>query len=430
MQMKPEIADHDPESSNMCLMEGKTVLSTTELHIPEGINFECSSCGNCCFQWPVPVTQDDFERIGNYANAKGLDSKQLFRVLKVEDEKLKVFSHSLEKRHDGMCEFLTEDRMCRLHQELGAEGKPAMCRLFPYTFTSTPSGTYVSLSFASSAVIFNKGRSLSEQRDVLLGANQLFNRLFPNLNLDWSASQLIDGVKLNWHQYLSLEEPMLKRLSSQASSSSRVDRILFEECERFRRLAPAGAKLDNMAGISVKPKIIDQVLVKHLLQLYFPDDVYSAGVCDIDAQAVAREFLSEPNMVAIEDDDGMEIPFNDLLKLKLGRLSSDAEDIVRRFAYCRIFSKLYFGPGFNYLSVVAGLHHLAILISLLRIRLKIALLSNESLSQDELFILLAESVRTLERRLTTSFFSKEAIAMLEVLFLSPSRLERILSVSA
>lgn len=405
--------------------------TTLVLHIPEGINFECTGCGNCCFEWPVPITPSDFKSISKYAGDENLDLSKMFRVLKVEDEKLKVFSHSLEKRAaDGKCEFLTADNRCRLHSQYGAQAKPSMCQLFPYTFTSTPSGTYVSLSFASSGVLFNQGKPLSEQVPLLEERHQLFRDLFPNLDLGWGGIQLIDGTPLSWDDYLTVEADLLKPLSRKGEG--RADRLLYEQAGLFRGLLPTGIKLDNIAGLTSKPKIIDQVLVKHLLSLYFPADAYHSGVCELDAQDVAREFLAEPQKVTISHD-GKNALVSDLVRFNLGRLPEPVDDLFRRFAYCRVFAKLYFGPGFNYFSIIAGLHHLAVLVALLRIRLKLELMTQGLKTfpdADECLLVAAEDLRTLERRLTVAAFSQEAMAMLEILLLSPQRVERILSLAA
>lgn len=406
-----------------------TELIESQLHIPEGINFDCTGCGNCCFEWPVPATRDDFARISKYAEEKNLDSKQLFRVLNVADEKLKVFSHSLEKRDDGLCAFLTEDKRCRIHSDYGADAKPAMCRLFPYTFTDTPSGTFASVSFAATGVLLNVGKPLAVQTELLESRFQLFKQLFPGLSLDWSEAQLIDGQPLKWSDYIETEKVILDKLVN-LQPGTRVEKTLFEEGERFRKRA-AGAKLDNIAALTTNPKIIDLVLLRNLLLLYFPDDVYKSGACELDAQAVAREFLAEPKKVSFRHR-GAEYSLQDLIGVRMGRLPDESADLLRRFSYLRIFSKLYFGAGFNYFSVIAGIHHLAILICLLRIRLKLELMhrgiANRADDADVLSIVM-EDTRTLERRLTVSSFGQESIAMLEILLLSPQRVERIVSIA-
>ncbi|MDZ4832932.1 MAG: YkgJ family cysteine cluster protein [Candidatus Melainabacteria bacterium] len=406
-----------------------TEVSESQLHIPDGINFDCTGCGNCCFEWPVPITRDDFARLGNYAADKELDSKKMFRVLNVDDAKLKVFSHSLEKRDDGLCAFLTDEKQCQLHNDFGAEAKPAMCRLFPYTFTQTPSGTYASVSFASTGVLYNSGRPLSDQRELLAQRFELFTRLFPTLSLDWSEAQLIDGQNISWQDYLAIEEPILERISK--PTESRVEKTLFDQSQRFRKSVSGNVKLDNVAGLPTNPKIIDQVLVRNLLESYFPANAYESSSCDLDAQNFVKEFLAEPRRVMLTHG-GAEYTFQDVVGVRLGQLPAESADLLRRFVYLRMFSKLYFGPGFNYLSAVAGVHHLAVLICLLRIKLKLELLRNKTVNPVDFDCLttLAEDARVLERRLTVAFFSQETIATLEILLLSPQRVERLISLSA
>lgn len=350
-------------------------------------------------------------------------------MLNVADEKLKVFSHSLEKRDDGLCAFLTEDKRCSIHSDHGADAKPAMCRLFPYTFTHTPSGTFASVSFAATGVLLNVGKPLAVQTELLESRFQLFKQLFPGLSLDWNEAQLIDGQPLKWSDYIETEKVILDKLVN-LEPGTRVEKTLFEEGERFRKRA-AGAKLDNIAALTTNPKVIDLVLLRNLLLLYFPDDVYKSGTCELDAQAVAREFLAEPKKVFFRHR-GAEYSLQDLIGIRIGRLPDQSADLLRRFSYLRIFSKLYFGAGFNYFSVIAGTHHLAILICLLRIRLKLELMhrgiANRADDADVLSILM-EDTRTLERRLTVSSFGQESIAMLEILLLSPQRVERIVSIA-
>jgi|AGTN01.2.fsa_nt_gi Predicted Fe-S-cluster oxidoreductase len=408
--------------------------TTTEtLHIMDGINFDCSGCGNCCFEWPVPLTKLDFQKLSKYADEEKIDRHSLFRVLATnqEDEKLMVFTHSLEKRDDGRCEFLTADKRCRLHIERDAASKPSMCQLFPYTFTSTPSGVFASVSFASTGVILNSGRPLSEQSELLAQRHELFRTLFPGLTLDWSGVQVVDGLPITWPEYIEKEKPIISRLAS-CAGSSRVERILFEETEAFRKMVANSSKLDNLAGLTVRPKTIDQVLLAGLLYLYFPEQVFSMSVCDLDARGLMKTVLDQPERVPINYKN-KNYSIDELNRFRLGRLSEAQEDILRRFLLCRVFSKLYFGPGFNYMSIIAGMHHLCLLVALVRIRLKLALLDAELESEQAaefLFSNLVEEVRLLERRLTVANFSGETTAMLEVLLASPQRIDRIISLAS
>lgn len=406
---------------------------TSTLHIPKGIRFSCSECGNCCFQWPVPITEDDFKNISEHARKLNLDVRTLFKVLETKENKLQVFSHSLEKRRDGKCEFLTDENRCNLHNEFGIEAKPSMCRLFPYTFTSTPDGVYCSLSFASTAVLFNEGKLLDSNEDHLKVQYSIFQELFPNLNLDWSSAQVIDTVPIKWKDFKKAEAPLLSELEREVDSGIRVERKIFDLTNKFRALVPPKINLNDMAGFDARPKLVDQVLIKQLIEFYCPSDVFNKKNFDFDARKVVEEILSANNKIEL-NANGETVTFGKLAKTTIGDLGHEKMDMLRRFYYLRIFSKLYFGPGFNFLSVIPGIHHLILMGLLARFRLKLDLVSGE-LKKDELHsqnatIRFAEYLRTIERSLTVANFSEETVAMLEVLLASPSRIERLIALAA
>jgi hypothetical protein len=99
------------------------------------------------------------------------------------------------------------------------------------------------------------------------------------------------------------------------------------------------------------------------------------------------------------------------------RLSPEAEELLARWVYSRIFAKLYFGRSYAHLSLVAGLHHLFTIVALIRMRAK---LSDTASLWD-----VGEILRTVERRMTQMNFSRESCSVLEILLSSPSRVERI-----
>jgi hypothetical protein len=104
------------------------------------------------------------------------------------------------------------------------------------------------------------------------------------------------------------------------------------------------------------------------------------------------------------------------------------DELLKRFLYCRIFSKLYFGAGYGNLSLLSGLHHIMTAVSLARIIFKSK--GWIELGEEEQFNRLAELIRVLERRLTVASLSRESITILEVLLASPARMARILSLAA
>lgn len=379
-------------------------MGNQTLHIPEGIKFNCSGCGNCCLHWPVPATDEDVRKI----------PQGTFRKLPGGDAKMRGFTHTLEKRSDGRCTFLTADNKCSLHAEHGVDAKPAMCRLFPYSFTPTPSGTYLYVSFASTGVLENFGTPLSEQRADMEAQLQVFRSLFPHVDDDWSGAQLIDGVPLPWEAYLEIESHLLDKLQS----NNVVDALI--ECSQFViNQIPAGLSAERMPKVEASPKDVDKILLNELWKLYWPQDVFEENSFDMNARALMTTLVKPPANITV--CGGMNA--RGLLDTRLSQLDEKSEDLLTRFAYTRIFGKLFFGRSYAHLSLLAGLHHLYFVVALIRIQLKQRIPGGKQIE----FWDVAELLRTCERRMSQMNFSRETCTVLEILFSSPSRLERVRS---
>ncbi|CAN5598576.1 hypothetical protein BH10CYA1_BH10CYA1_11020 [soil metagenome] len=402
-------------------------LFETVLYIPEGINFDCTGCGNCCFHWPVPATDQDVERISALV---GDADKPNFRKLPGSVDKMKAFTHSLEKKSDGSCQYLDADIRCRLHKNFGIESKPAMCQLFPYTFTLTPTGAYASLSFASTGVLLNSGAPLTTQKDFLQNQLALFMRLFPN-EPDWSKIQLVDGVPLRWVEFLLIDKILLENVQPKNSKSLSRENLLSQSKMIISKL-PKPVDLDNAHLTKVRPILIDQILIKLLYELYFVDDPYREGAAEFDQKQFLDLLASLPQSLSLKFSARKgtveRVSFKSINDCRVSAKDNiELDQLLTRMVYCRLFSKLYFGPGFGGLSLLSGFHHLIVLVALVRIHLKLASIAGID-SMD--FNWQVEQIRMLERRLTVTSLSREAHAILEVLLQSPARIERILSLSA
>jgi Fe-S-cluster containining protein len=377
------------------------------LHIPEHINFECSGCGNCCLEWPVPATAADVVRIETLASSAG------FRRLNAGDQRFRGFTHTLEKRADGRCQYLSEENRCKLQLDHGAEAKPAMCRLFPHAFSVTPSGVYAYVSFASSAVLYNRGRALKEQEDVLEERFELYKQLFPDVRTDWTKLQILDGFPLAWSEFMELDEALVKLVSD----FSQPTLVTLQACSAlFLRKLPRGADPETMPPIEAPPEIVDQLILKHLGRAYLPPDLFADEQFDLDNHTLMTDIISAPNAVSLGEQS-----FDRLREVQLGELPSEIENLFQRFIYARVFAKLFLGPNLAHLSAVAGIHHLFFVIAIARLNLKLLILAGGEVT----FETAAEVVRTIERRLSQMNFSPKSSAALEVLLSSPSRLPRV-----
>ncbi len=405
----------------------------TQIKCPKGIRFDCSGCSNCCLQWPVPLTQEDYERISN--KNRLLNTQASFRNLRSSKDNLLAFTHTLEKNDNGSCEFLAEDKRCRLHLEYGIEAKPSMCMLFPYSFTVTPDEVLATLSFASSAVLYNNGRLLSEQNETLESQFQVFSRLFkPNTKL-WHQLQIIDGQPLNWNSFKEIDNEILSlaERKDQTSAAKTEDEENVVPRNLNSKLVKIGKLIQDKLGnpalaerdppFEAKPAIADQILLKHLDRLYFPSQVFAEDKYDLDARALVSELVTAPHAVSFGKGN-TEIAFSDLVSSRLNSLPDETDELIDRFLYVRVFSKLYFGPGFHHLSLLSGLNHLRLLSTLIRLKIKQSVVLKLT-STPTGFDFVCELVRTLERRLTQLDLSAPSQAMLEVLLSSPERQNRI-----
>jgi len=263
---------------------------------------------------------------------------------------------------------------------------------------------------------------------------KLFHELFQNQDLKWDTIQIVDGRPLAWNHYLQLEGELISTLQSErepgsAGSQAACRKLLKLLREWLQYDDVSSADLEKTAKMEARPKIVDQLLIQELLSLYFPNDIYVRGTMDLNTRELARQIVTPPAKVQLATKGGA-VDFASILEMKLGALDPQGEDLMLRFLYLRIFSKLFFGPGLANLSLVAGFHHLILLVALLRIKIKVRLIESKQDPSTVDFVTVCELVRTLERALTIVNFGRDSQAALEVLLTSPARIDRILTLAS
>lgn len=445
------------------------MIQTSEvLHIPEGINYECTGCGKCCSGWTVPLTEADYQRVvpTNWGERlEKLKGRKLFRPLKDYEKKGTPYSYAMVEGDDGYCQFLVNN-LCFIHSQFQAETKPSMCQLFPYCFNETPSGIYATVSFVSMAVVHNTGKGLVEQREYLEKKLGDFRALYPNHHPNWSKLELTGGHPFTWNQYLAIEQNLLGFL--------KMHDIPFEE--RFKKgsqylLAQLKQEKQNQSqqysdnatpeqvnsapdGVGMVPEKVDAVtqpvrmvpqavitkdatgetklkpLDIHLLmafhQIYFPTKILSRGESDFSFLRFFNQILFKgwqaPLTIAVPSD---KFQLAQLAKIEWCGLEPDSESLIYRYFYSRIFGKLYFGAGFGQLSLITGFHHLAIIYALLKLQAK-ALAAARGVEKVS-YLDLVTAIRQLEKRLGETAINGYAAAAFELLLFSPARLNRILT---
>jgi Fe-S-cluster containining protein len=135
------------------------------LRIDPEQRFSCAQCGRCCRRWDVLITEAErntYARRGvarwfrdTDAGAEGTERDPFEPVPGWRGY------HRIRARADGACGFLSADNRCRLHEELGAAGKPLTCRMFPFKFHPVSASVVVTASFGCPTIVENRGELVS-----------------------------------------------------------------------------------------------------------------------------------------------------------------------------------------------------------------------------------------------------------------------------
>lgn len=391
-----------------------------QLHIPEGINYECTGCGKCCTGWTVPMTPDDYDRVSSVDWGKESPryaGQELFRELKDYEKKGTPYSHAIRPGGDGFCPFLV-DNLCFVHGQYGSKFKPSMCQLFPYCFNETPSGIYATVSFVSMGVLYNSGKSLTEQRDYLEEKLKAFQELYPDHHPNWSDLKLAVGMPMTWDDYLVHEKQLISLL--QDRSVSIEERMLKGSdylCSKLAAGSPA-------PGMPTEPclKKLDKHLLVALHKMYFPSKPLGKGECDFSNFRFIYQFLYQAPKLAFPT---RKFSFEELQEIEWPVNDPEIEDLLYRYFFSRVFGKLYFGAGFGQLSLITGFHHLILILGLVKLQSKAWALHREAPVVSLVDVI--TTVRELEKRLGESRLGGYEAAVWELLMQSRSRVRRVLA---
>ncbi len=382
-----------------------------EIHLPN-INFSCTNCGNCCLSYGIPLFENEYENINFMARELKIPNFKL-SLNQSKSSKNVSAKYILGLSKNEPCVFLDQARLCNIHKKYGEKLKPKICQLFPYSFTKTPNGYYVYLSFASSAVLYNYGQPLSQQN--LADKLADFEEIYPKLNLNWQNSNIVDGVKLDFSHYLNIESEIMVMLND--TSNDLAKKLL--ACNEFilsLNFQDSLLNPDILSGID--EHYIDNLIIKYFHNLFFTNEDHY----DLPFDDFLRDLVNIQKPVI----DITDVKLSSALNEKID--TDRSEEILTRYIYCRIFGKLYFGSGFNNLSFVAGLYHLILIILIVKLEFKLVIRSiNYNIPDaNDLFSILVEIIRNTERKYTILAYSRQTCALLEVLLTCPKRIDRLI----
>lgn len=173
------------------------------LVIPADMRYECVQCGKSCkTSWDISIDDESAARLAT------LDLDALRQDSGVGDV---LLSHKTAKANRifaktcSSCPFLQKDNRCAIHAAHGHDTKPEVCQDFPYRYVETPTGTYVGLSFACTAVLQNHGPTVESQRPFL---NRNYPKSLAVLSPDHATPRIDRRREITWAAYEALEEDL------------------------------------------------------------------------------------------------------------------------------------------------------------------------------------------------------------------------------
>lgn len=138
---------------------------------PQAARYQCSSCGDCCRNWLVPLTEADKQRIEalDWPEALATDVRPQFPEFYARSSLSSTPTGMvLQQKSDQSCLFLDSDNLCAIHKHFGEDKKPLACRIFPFQVLKRPSkkGPKVTwqVQFACKSVAAGTGPSLKKQK--------------------------------------------------------------------------------------------------------------------------------------------------------------------------------------------------------------------------------------------------------------------------
>ena len=321
-----------------------------------------------------------------------LADRELFVHREREFEEGKsLFPHYTNARENGTCPFFIDNR-CFIHGYLGRENKPRMCRLFPYTFVSTPTGIYVGLMYGSNAAVRNMGQLLSDQRPILeemwrasvdhgLEMTKVATDVLAKIDSVSTGENVVaeeftvalsSGLTITWTEYLELEERLIRLFRSDQIANFCYLFLsggeIIVEAIRMKRAGEDWSGLKSFEPITDEwlgnaPSLVENRLFYVLCFSNFVWPGFRRQYQDLQRgkdknpltnhkiigsvmRAVLFKEIDLPQIGKIRLDKCLGMPIN--------ALSSEVNDFLRRYVYLRLFSKTYFGSAFCGLSVLSG----------------------------------------------------------------------------
>lgn len=350
------------------------------LQLPTIQNWSCHSCGGCCRQHAIEITEEERQRIisQNWMPAEGVPADRPLVV------RLGLFPWSrryrLGHQADGACVFLDDAGRCRIHAKFGEPAKPLACRIYPYAFHPAGKSITVSLRFSCPSVVANRGRAVAEQKSDLKTLERLVvpegaermppPEVAPGQRLDWTDTlKLVDRLD---HILAADAVPMTVRLLRglrfvELLGQSRFEKIRGPRLNDFVEIVGEAAQAEVPPELSMlaEPSKTGRMQFRLLAAQYARKDTFADRQGGIANRwrlfRTAWIFARGTGLVPPLQEVFKEVPFADL-EQSFGALSPEVDEILTRYLRVKVQGLHFCGAAYYGVPLVEGFRSLALVV--------------------------------------------------------------------
>lgn len=347
------------------------------LSLPVVQKYSCHSCGDCCRQHEILVTDEERQRIldQKWTEADGVPAG---REAFVRVGGMFSKQYRLANREDGACVFLDKDNHCRIHGRFGEPAKPLPCRIYPFAFHPAGKSIAISLRYSCPSVAGNDGRPIEQHRKDL---QELRDLAVPANAADYPPPAIAGKERIDWPDTLRLisamkrvvtepaEAPFPMRLVIALFVNGMLGKATFEKIRGGRidelvdTLAMAAPEETGLAeGKIAEPSSLAKTQFRLMLAQYTTRDTTAAGGIGYRLRKLRHGMeLTAGNGLTPQVHPLLPpVPFEDLEK-PFTAADSGIDELFTRYFAVKMDGMAFCGPAFYGLPVVEGFFRLALM---------------------------------------------------------------------
>lgn len=347
-------------------------MKSLPLELPLLQNWSCHSCGGCCRQHAIYITDEERARIANldWQPSDGLPPGQPLFI--DEGGWLTRKSQRLAHQPDGACVFLDAAGRCKIHARFGEATKPLACRIYPYAFHPAGKSIAVSLRFSCPSVARNQGADMDTQASEIQSLAQAVvpanfealppPALTPQQTLSWEESTWF--VQALEHALTQSGVPLLLKLLRALHMLNFVERATFEKVRGERipellelLLEATAEELPALPPNPTPPSQLGQTHFRLLAGQYARKETQSslqAGWSRRWQNFRAGLILTRNRGVLPNPQPGFAPVEVSTLSVPIGIPDAASAELLTRYLIVKVQSWSFFGPAYYHIPLVEG----------------------------------------------------------------------------